>query len=134
MNERAKLAQVIVRAIEGFPKVHKFLVSGDTGCHPQHLIDTIVKRIIESKGEAPPIKVYILTRLNKIGSCDSEEILRASGESSKQALIDYAERYHLDMTSDPEDMGYYKGLVIYESRGEEEPYIAYEWPLDNSGV
>lgn len=48
MNERAKLAQIIVQAIEEFPKVHKFLTSGDTGCHPQHLVDTIAERILES--------------------------------------------------------------------------------------
>jgi len=41
MNRRAEISQEIVKVIERFPKVHKFLTSGDTGCHPQHLIDTI---------------------------------------------------------------------------------------------
>lgn len=59
MNERAKLTQAIVQAIEEFPKVHKFLTSGDTGCHPQHLVDTIAKRITESKGET--LRENILT-------------------------------------------------------------------------
>lgn len=59
MNERAKLAQIIVQAIEEFPKVHKFLTSGDTGCHPQHLVDTIAKRIVESRGET--LRENILT-------------------------------------------------------------------------
>lgn len=59
MNERAKLAQTIVQTIEGFPKVHKFLTSGDTGCHPQHLVDTIAERIVESRGET--LRENILT-------------------------------------------------------------------------
>lgn len=46
MNERVKLTQIIVQAIEEFPKVHKFLTSGDTGCHPQHFVDTIARRIL----------------------------------------------------------------------------------------
>jgi hypothetical protein len=41
MNRRAEISQKIVQVIERFPKIHKFLTSGDTGCHPQHLVDTI---------------------------------------------------------------------------------------------
>lgn len=59
MNECAKLAQIIVQAIEEFPKVHKFLTSGDTGCHPQHLVDTIAERILKSRGET--LRENILT-------------------------------------------------------------------------
>lgn len=45
MNRRAEISRKIVQVIEQFPEVHEFLVSGDTGCHPQHLIDTIADEL-----------------------------------------------------------------------------------------
>lgn len=58
MNERTKLTQVIVKTLESFPKVHKFLTSGDTGCHPQHLVNTIVKNILGDNDVTSQVTVY----------------------------------------------------------------------------
>jgi hypothetical protein len=45
MNRHVEISREIVKVIEGFPKIHKFLISGDTGCHPQHLVDTIADKL-----------------------------------------------------------------------------------------
>jgi hypothetical protein len=45
-SRQVELGQEIVKVIEQFPKVHKFLTTGDTGCHPQHLIDAISGKLV----------------------------------------------------------------------------------------
>jgi hypothetical protein len=72
-------------------------------------------------------KTYVLCRLGRIGSMEFEELMQACNESQKATLKQYAEQYHMDMMSDPEDTGYYRGLVIYECDGISEPYLAYSW-------
>lgn len=58
MNERTKLTKTIVKVIEGFPKVYKFLTEGDSGCHPQHLVDTIVRSIVSENDITSQVTVY----------------------------------------------------------------------------
>lgn len=58
MNERTKLTKTIVKVIEKFPKVYKFLTEGDSGCHPQHLVDTIVKSIVPENDITNQVTVY----------------------------------------------------------------------------
>ena len=74
--------------------------------------------------------IYILCRLSRAGSCSSEEILKACTAEGKEALIEYAEQYHMDVLEDIEDMGDYRGLVIYETDENSEPFVSHEWNLE----
>jgi chromosome segregation ATPase len=91
MNERAKLSQVIVQTIEKFPKVHRFLVSGDTGCHPQHLVDTITDKILANKGTGETLRESILTGMAAQLKAElteaQEEVERLRGFEAKRAEL-----------------------------------------------
>lgn len=103
MNERAKLAQTIVQAIEEFPKVHKFLTSGDTGCHPQHLVDTIAKRIVESKPAGETLRENILTGFAAELKAMLDEALEKNVVlvyALRIIALSYRERIPLDYTPD----------------------------------
>jgi hypothetical protein len=76
----------------------------------------------EKKESGMAEKIYVLCSRGRIGSMEFEEVMQACSERDRDKLIEYASKYHFDVMSDPDDMGYYRGLVIYECSWGEDPY------------
>jgi hypothetical protein len=81
----------------------------------------VVLKRMEESGELYE-KTYVLCKLGQIGSMTFEEVMQACGEQDRDKLVEYASKYHFDVMIDPESVGYYRGLVIYECAWGEYPY------------